>query len=67
MSMMNPMGMMGGMMNPMGMMGPMMNPMGMMGGTSTNPMGNMMNPTQYEDWFKQMTEMMNSFAPKATN
>ena len=77
--MMNPMGMMGGMMNPMTMMNPMMgmmnpsmmggmmNPMGMMGGTSANPMGNMMQPDQYADWFKQMTEMMNSFAPKAEN
>lgn len=64
MSMMNPMGMMGGMMNPMGMMGGMSNPMGMMGGgTNANPMGNMMQPDQYADWFKQMTEMMQNFAP----
>ena len=66
--MMNPMGMMGPMMNPMGMMGPMMNPMGMMGGgtgyNAANPMGSMMDPKQYESWFNQMTEMMNSFAPK---
>ena len=61
--MMNP-AMMGGMMNPMGMMGPMMNPMGMMGGgyNTGNPMG-MMDPKQYENWFKQMTEMMGSVAP----
>ncbi len=68
MGMMNPMmmGMMNpmmGMMNPMmmGMMGPMMNPMSMMGGGhNANPMGQMMKPEQYTDWFNQM---MKSFAP----
>ena len=60
MGMMNPMMM--GMMNPM-MMNPMMgsygNPMGQM------PGGQMMDPKQYEEWFKQWTEMMQSFAPQA--
>ena len=70
--MMNPMGMMGGMMNPMTMMNPMMgmmnpnmmmNPMGMMGGANNaNPMGQMMNPEQYTDWFNQM---MKSFTPQS--
>ncbi len=69
--MMNPM--MGGMMNPMtmmnmmypmmGMMGPMMGMGGMgnpmMGG---NPMGQMMDPKQYENWFN---EMMKGFTPQA--
>ena len=69
MGMMGPMmGMMGPMMNPMGMMAPMMNPMGMMGGyNAANPMGNVMDPKQYEQWFKQWTDMMQSFTPKQTN
>ena len=67
MMMMNPMmGMMNpmmGMMNPMTMMNPMMgggygNPMGQM------PGGQMMDPKQYEEWFKQWTEMMQSFTPQ---
>jgi hypothetical protein len=76
MGMMNPM-MMGGMMNPMAMMNPMMmgggmmNPMmmGGMGAANTNPMGQMMKPEQYTDWFNQMSEMMKQFAPQqpATN
>tara|TARA_R110002049_G_scaffold13509_3_gene58749 strand:- start:99731 stop:100201 length:471 start_codon:yes stop_codon:yes gene_type:complete len=54
-----------GMMNPaMGMMNPamgMMNPaMGMM-----NPMMGMMNPKQYEQWFKQQSEMMKNFSKDA--
>ncbi|MDW3094225.1 MAG: hypothetical protein R8G33_00980 [Gammaproteobacteria bacterium] len=65
MNMMNPMGMMGPMMGGMGGMGGMnmMNPMGMMGGSgynNANPMGQMMNPEQYTDWFNQM---MKSFTP----
>ena len=69
MGMMNPMTMMNpmNMMNPMSMMGPMMG--GAHGGNSyggSNPMTSMMNPGQYEQWFNQMTEMMQNFAPKAT-
>ena len=72
MQMMNPMAYMN-MMNPMmGMMGPMMNPMGMMGGMGSygsNPMaqmpgGQMMDPKQYEDWYKQWTEMMKNMTPQ---
>ena len=65
MGMMGPMMGMGGMMNPAMMMNPsmMMNPMGMMGGaTNANPMGQMMSPEQYTDWFNQM---MKSFTPQA--
>jgi hypothetical protein len=70
MQMMNPMAYMGMMMNPMMyMMNPMamMNPMGMMNpmamGGYGNPMGQMpggqmMDPKQYEQWFKQWSEMM---------
>jgi hypothetical protein len=79
MSMMNPMmGMMGpmmGMMAPMmgmGGMSSMMNPMGMMGnmggmnnyGANNNPMSQMMDPKQYENWFKQWTESMQNMAPQ---
>ena len=69
MSMMGPaMGMMGPMMNPMGMMGGMgsgMNPMGMMGGANNaNPMGQMMKPEQYTDWFNQM---MQQFTPSGSS
>jgi hypothetical protein len=70
MGMMNPMM---GMMNPMSMMGGMggmnaMNPMSMMGGTTSgynnaNPMGGMMKPEQYTDWFNQM---MKQFTPAET-
>ena len=72
MQMMNPMAYMN-MMNPMmGMMGPMMNPMGMMGGMGSygsNPMaqmpgGQMMDPKQYEDWYKQWAEMMKNMTPQ---
>ena len=65
MGMMNPMAMMNPMtmMNPM-MMGGMMNPM-MMGGSNANPMGQMMQPDQYTDWFNQMTEMMKQYTPAA--
>ncbi len=72
MQMMNPMAYMN-MMNPMmAMMGPMMNPMGMMGGMGSygsNPMaqtpgGQMMDPKQYEDWYKQWTEMMKNMTPQ---
>ena len=71
--MMNPMGMMGPMMNPMSMMGPAMmggmgsgmNPMGMMGGANNaNPMGQMMKPEQYTDWFNQM---MQQFTPSGSS
>ncbi len=77
MGMMNPM--MASMMNPMAMMGPMMgmggmssmmNPMGMMGGMGMpgsqtgNPMGQMMDPKQYEDSFNQWTEMMKNMTPQ---
>jgi cytochrome c553 len=67
MGMMNPMNMM----NPMGMMGGM-NPMtqGTNGTAASNPMNmmgsmnGMMDPKQYEQWFEQMTKMMNDFSPK---
>ncbi len=65
MNMMGPMmGMMGPMMG-MGSMG-MMNPM--MGGGSYggNPMGQMMDPKQYEQWFSQWTESMKNMTPQAT-
>ena len=71
MQMMNPMAYMNMMYPMMGMMGPMMNPMGMgnMYSYGSNPMGQMpggqmMDPKQYEDWFKQWTEMMNSMNPQ---
>ena len=60
MGMMNPM-MMGGM-NPM-MMGGMNPMMGMGGHGANNPMGQMMNPEQYTNWFNQMSEMMKQFTP----
>ena len=70
-SMMNPMMGMNMMYPMMGMMGPMMNPMSGMGmmpnmGThnSGNPMNQMMDPKQYEQWFSQWTEMMQNFAPQ---
>ena len=57
-SMMNPMGMMGG----MGMPGMTPhgggNPMGQM------PGGQMMDPKQYEQWFSQWTEMMKNMTPQ---
>ena len=65
MNMMYPMmGMMGPMMNPMGVMG--MPGMGMHGGNpmSQMPGGQMMDPKQYEDWFKQWTEMMKNMPPQ---
>ena len=75
--MMNPMMGMNMMYPMMGMMGPMMNPMssmsmpgmGGMGMHGSNPMsqmpgGQMMDPKQYEDWFKQWTEMMNNMTPQ---
>jgi hypothetical protein len=79
-SMMNPMGMMNPMMGMnmmypmMGMMGPMMGGMGGMsipgtGAHGGNPMGQMpggqmMDPKQYEQWFKQWSESMKNFAPQ---
>ncbi len=70
-SMMNPMMGMNMMYPMMGMMGPMMSPMsgmgmpGMSGGAqSGNPMGQMMDPKQYEQWFNQWTEMMKNFTPQ---
>ena len=69
-SMMNPMMGMNMMYPMMGMMGPMMSPMGGIGmpGMSystpnSNPMGQMMDPKQYENWFNQWTEMMKNFTP----
>ncbi|MDH3608979.1 MAG: hypothetical protein OEQ24_07040, partial [Gammaproteobacteria bacterium] len=72
--MMNPMmGMMNPqMMNPMmGMMGPMSGGMAMpgTGANANNPMGQMpggqmMDPKQYEDWYKQWTEMMKNMTPQ---
>ncbi len=76
MGMMNPMmgsGMMNpmmGMMNPMmGMMGPMSGGMGMpgMGAHGSNPMGQMMDPKQYEQWFNQWTESMKNNTPQPKN
>lgn len=72
MQMMNPMAYMNMMYPMMGMMGPMMNPMGMTGGMGSygsNPMaqmpgGQMMDPKQYEDWYKQWTEMMKNMTPQ---
>ena len=72
-SMMNPMMGMNMMYPMMGMMGPMMNPMAGMsmmpntGATSghNNPMGQMMDPKQYEQWFSQWTEMMKNFTPQS--
>ena len=64
MGMMNP----SMMMNPMGAMGmPGMSGMGMHGGNpmSQMPGGQMMDPKQYEDWFKQWTEMMKNMTPQA--
>ena len=77
-SMMNPMSMMGpmmgmggmsSMMNPMTMMNPMMGMGGMGSYGSSNPMGQMpggqmMDPKQYEDWYKQWTEMMKNMTPQ---
>ncbi len=72
MQMMNPMAYMNMMGPMMGMMGPMMNPAGMMGGGyggygTNNPMGQMMDPKQYEQWFNQWTEMMQNMAPPQAN
>ena len=77
MQMMNPMAYMNMMYPMMGMMGPMMNPMGTMGmpgmpgmgayggyPMGQMPGGQMMDPKQYEDWFKQWTEMMNNMTPQ---
>ena len=65
MAMMNPMTMMNpmAMMNPMTMMNPMMGGGGMGGYSHGNPMGQMMKPDQYTDWFNQMSEMMKQFTP----
>ena len=74
--MMNPMMGMNMMYPMMGMMGPMMGPMsGGMGmpsmGASNGsnpmaqmPMGQMMDPKQYEQWFNQWTEMMKNMTPQ---
>ncbi len=61
--MMGMMGPMSGMMNPMSGMGMMPN----MGSTNnSNPMGQMMDPKQYEQWFSQWTEMMKNMTPQTT-
>ena len=71
--------MMGSMMNPMmgmNMMNPMMGMMGPMSGMGmpgmppsnvqgNNPMGQIMDPKQYEQWFNQWTEMMKNFSPQS--
>ena len=70
MTMMNPMMYMNMMYPMMGMMGPMMGGMGMPGMPGmpgmhgSNPMGQMMDPKQYEQWFSQWTDMMKNYAPK---
>ena len=57
-------------MNPMTSMGTMGMPgmpgMGAYGGYPMGQMpgGQMMDPKQYEDWFKQWTEMMNNMTPQ---
>jgi len=65
MTMMNPMMMGGSMMNPMMMGGNMMNPMGMGGSYNANPMGQMMKPEQYTDWFNQMMKQFTPAQPAA--
>ena len=38
----------------------------MMGGANNaNPMGQMMKPEQYTDWFNQMSEMMKQYTSPA--
>lgn len=83
MGMMNPMmgpamGMMSPMMNPMmGMGGSMAAPMAGMSAPMMNSMmnpmsmgaygGQMMDPKQYEQWYKQWTESMKNMVPQAQN
>ena len=62
MQMMNPMAYMG-MMNPM--MGGYGNPVGQMPGMGQMPGGQMMDPKQYEQWYKQWMDLMQNFTPQA--
>ena len=38
---------------------------GMGGGYGSNPMNQMMDPKQYEQWFTQWTDMMKNMTPQA--